>query len=80
MTGFVVAGISVSRKLMLSGVCPGVCKTSNVKLPNFIIPPFFRPLWGNSYCQSLPPSAERNSSAPVSFANSLEPARKSACM
>ncbi|MNY46623.1 hypothetical protein D3C86_1818170 [compost metagenome] len=44
MTGASVAGVSVNRKLILSGVWPGVCKTLNIRFPIFISSWFFKPM------------------------------------
>jgi hypothetical protein len=49
MIGSGLAGVSVRRKLMLSGVCPGVCTTSIFKLPIINVCPSFKPTWSNSY-------------------------------
>src|SRR5690606_40987404 len=75
LAGFEVP--SFSRKVMLSGVCPGVCITSSVIVPRRILLPFFKDVCGNWYCQSFPPSSERYKPAPVAARSSREPLKKS---
>ena len=60
---------SVTRKQMCSGVWPGVCITSSRMLPTVMMSPSFTSRapsdCAKAYCQSLPPSAERSSWAPL---------------